>query len=189
MKKKLIILDRDGVINQDSEHYIKTPDEWRAIPGSLTAIKRLNDAGFIVTIATNQSGVNRGLLTLDTLHAIHAKMYQQLHDIDAHIDDLIFCPHAPSENCPCRKPKAGMMLTLMEKWKISPAHTWVIGDALRDVEAGQIAGCHVVLVLTGKGEKVIAHHRDELQGVPIYQDLAAAVDDLLKNNSALINQR
>ena len=183
MKKKLIILDRDGVINHDSEHYIKSPDEWQPIPNSLTAIKHLNDAGFIVTIATNQSGVNRGLLTLDTLHAIHAKMYQHLRQIHAHIDDLVFCPHAPDEECACRKPKAGMILTLMEKWKISPQHTWVIGDALRDVKAGQIAGCHVSLVLTGKGEKMFETHKEELKGVPIYSDLAAAVDELIKNNS------
>lgn len=179
MKKKMIILDRDGVINFDSDHYIKSPDEWRPIPSSLTAIKRLNDAGFIVTVATNQSGVNRGLLTLDTLHAIHAKMYRHLHDIGAHIDDLVFCPHAPEENCPCRKPKAGMMLTLLEKWKVSPQNTWVIGDAFRDLEAGQIAGCHVALVLTGKGAITIERHRDELKDIPIYPDLNAAVDDLL----------
>jgi len=180
MKKKLIILDRDGVINADSDHYIKTPDEWHAIPSSLTAIKHLNDAGFIVTIATNQSGVNRGLLSLDTLHAIHAKMYQALRDMHAHIDDLEFCPHDPSENCPCRKPKAGMMLKLLEKWQVRPQDAWVIGDALRDVIAGQTAGCHVALVLTGKGKKVIENHADELKGVPIYPDLAAAVDALLK---------
>lgn len=175
--KRLIILDRDGVINYDSKAFIKSPDEWIAIPGSLDAIVKLNQAGFVVCIATNQSGVGRGLFTLETLDKIHEKMLAQLTALGGHIDEIVFCPHTPEDNCPCRKPKPEMITRLLTQSKILPENTWVIGDAYRDLEAGQAARCHTLLVKTGKGKETLREH-PELKHV-CFADLNQAVEHLL----------
>ncbi len=176
---KLIILDRDGVVNFDSDAYIKSPDEWKPIPGSLSAIKQLNDAGFIVTIATNQSGVGRKYFSFDTLGQIHQKMHDELMAHQAHLDALVFCPHTPEDQCDCRKPQPGMLWELLEKFSMQPHQSVMVGDNFRDLEAAWAVGCEAVLVKTGKGEKTLASHADALKDTLIFNDLAAFVTYLL----------
>lgn len=181
----LIILDRDGVINQDSPHFIKTPEEWIPIPGSLEAITQLNRAGFKVAIATNQSGIGRGLYSLKTLDEIHQKMQDTLATLGGHIDLICFCPHHPEKECECRKPKAGLMFQIAEHFNIhlSQNNTFAIGDSLRDLQASNAAGCHSILVLTGNGKHTLNSLPAELKDTPIYPDLAHAVEALLFPNS------
>jgi D-glycero-D-manno-heptose 1,7-bisphosphate phosphatase len=175
---KLVILDRDGVINRDSDQFIKTPDEWRAIPGSLEAIARMNHAGFRVVIATNQSGVGRGLFEMSTLNAIHEKMHRALSQAGGHIDAVFFCPHTADSDCECRKPKTGMMKEIGVRFGVDLTGVPVIGDSLRDLLAAEACGAQPILVLTGKGEKTL---RDG--GFPkntvIFPDLAFAASALL----------
>ncbi|MBC7415051.1 MAG: D-glycero-beta-D-manno-heptose 1,7-bisphosphate 7-phosphatase [Herminiimonas sp.] len=175
---KLIILDRDGVLNVDSDAFIKTPQEWRPIPGSLEAVARLNQAGYRVVVATNQSGVARGLLSMATLNAIHQKMHEAAQTVGAHFDAVFFCPHASADNCDCRKPKAGMLHALAKRFQVNLKGVPTVGDSLRDLQAGFVAGCKPYLVLTGKGEKT----RDAgglPPGTTIHENLAAVVDLLL----------
>ena len=177
---KLIILDRDGVLNFDSDAFIKSPQEWRPIPGSLEAVARLNQAGYRVVVATNQSGVARGLFTMATLNAIHHKMHEAAQQAGAHFDAVFFCPHAHSDNCDCRKPKAGMLHALATRFELSLKGVPTVGDSLRDMQAGYVSGCKPYLVLTGKGEKT----RDAgglPPGTTIHENLAAVVDLLLKD--------
>lgn len=176
---KLIILDRDGVINFDSDRFIKCADEWRPIPGALEAMARLNQAGYRVVVCTNQSGLARGLFNTSALNAIHQKMHLAAQEVGAEIDAIFFCPHAASDNCDCRKPKAGMFHEIARRYDISLKGVPTIGDSLRDLQAGFICGCAPHLVLTGKGTKTQAE--DGLPpGTLIYPDLAAAVDSLLE---------
>ena len=148
---KLIILDRDGVINHDSDAYIKAPDEWRPIPGSLEAIARLVKAGYRVAVATNQSGVARGLFDLATLGSIHAKMHDAVAAAGGRIDAVFFCPHAADDRCSCRKPRPGMIEEILRRYGADARMVTVVGDSLRDLEAAAASGCRPVLVLTGKG--------------------------------------
>ena len=176
---KLIILDRDGVINFDSEAFIKSPGEWMPIPGALEAIARLNQAGYRVVVATNQSGLARGLLTMPTLNAIHQKMHHEAQLAGADIDAIFFCPHMEDDNCDCRKPKPGMMHAIAERFEISLKGVPAIGDSLRDLQAGFVVGCTPYLVLTGKGAKT--QQKGGLPpGTQIFPDLAAVVDHLLR---------
>ena len=170
---KLVILDRDGVINHDSDQYIKSPEEWKPIPGSLTAIARLNQAGYRVVVATNQSGIGRGLFETDTMIAIHDKMFKALAQVGGHIDAIFFCPHTNDDNCECRKPKPGMFRDIAARFNADLAGVPAIGDSLRDLQAAQAAGAQPVLVLTGKGRKIAddpALPPDTL----VFPDLAAA---------------
>lgn len=176
---KLIILDRDGVINYDSDAYIKSPAEWRAIPESLEAITRLNQAGYIVTIATNQSGVGRGYYSIETLDAIHKKMLSELSAVGGRIDKIVYCPHTPEDNCVCRKPKVGLLRQIAQDFNADLTQAWVIGDALRDLQAAFAVQAHAALVLTGKGESVLTKHVDNLKNIPVYANLARAVDAIL----------
>jgi D-glycero-D-manno-heptose 1,7-bisphosphate phosphatase len=175
---KLIILDRDGVINYDSDAFIKSPDEWIPIPGSLEAIARLNQAGYRVIVATNQSGIARGLFNIVTLNAIHQKMHNAAQLVGADIDAIFFCPHAADDNCDCRKPKPGMLQEIAERYDISLKGVPTVGDSLRDLQAGFVAGCTPYLVLTGKGEKTRA--KGGLPpGTTVHTALAAVVDQIL----------
>ena len=176
---KLIILDRDGVINQDSDDYIKSPDEFIPLPGSLEAIARLNQAGYRVAVATNQSGVARGLFDLDTLGRIHAKLGQGLATVGGHIDAIAFCPHGPDDGCDCRKPKPGLLNELADRLGISLEGVPVVGDSLRDLRAAHEVGAQPILVRTGKGERTLAAS-EGLDGIPVYADLAAVVEALLR---------
>lgn len=172
--KKLIILDRDGVINVDSEQFIKSPDEWKPIPGSLEAIARLNQWGWRVVVASNQSGVGRGLFGMDTLNAINEKMVKSLAQVGGRLDAIFFCPHAADSTCDCRKPKPGLFQQIADRFNVDLAGVPCVGDSLRDLQAGMALGCAPYLVLTGKGAKTRedpALPADTL----IFDDLAAVV--------------
>ena len=175
---KLIILDRDGVINFDSAQFIKSPDEWKPIPGSLAAIARLNQSGYRVVVATNQSGVGRGLFEMDTLNAIHEKMHKALAQAGGRIDAIFFCPHTSADNCACRKPKPGMLHEISKRFNTNLTDVPAIGDALRDLEAAVTVGAKPILVLTGKGKKT-AIDPELPTGTLVFPDLAAAVAHLL----------
>ena len=175
---KLIILDRDGVINEDSDDYIKSPEEWVPIPGSLEAIARLNLAGYQVVVLTNQSGIGRGLFDMHTLNAIHQKMYQHLNIVGGNIDAIFFCPHTPDDQCNCRKPAVGLFQQLEKRLNIKLQGIPAVGDSLRDIQSARAAGASPVLVRTGKGERTLADGKD-LQGVPVYANLAEYVNQLL----------
>ncbi|WP_456377770.1 D-glycero-beta-D-manno-heptose 1,7-bisphosphate 7-phosphatase [Thiolapillus sp.] len=174
-----IILDRDGVINADSDQFIKTPDEWQPIDGSLEAIARLKRAGYLVGIASNQSGIGRGLFDRDSLNAMHGKMQHLLAKLGSHVDLIAFCPHTAEERCACRKPRPGLYLQLARRWNTDLDGIPVIGDSLRDLQAAQAVNAHPILVRTGKGEKTV----EQLQGnkeIPVFDDLGQAVDQLLQ---------
>ncbi len=144
--KKIIILDRDGVINYDSLEYIKSPEEWIAIPGSLEAIAQLNRAGYHVFVATNQSGVGRRYYDVAMLDMIHEKMLAELAEVGGHIDEIFFCPHLPTDNCECRKPKPGLLYQLRDKYQINLADAFFIGDKASDIDAARAAGCKPILI-------------------------------------------
>ena len=177
-RRAAIVLDRDGVINHDSDQFIKSPDEWRPIPGSLEAIARLNHAGYRVVVATNQSGVGRGLFDFATLNAIHDKMHRALAQAGGRVDAVFFCPHTADSRCECRKPKPGMLQEIGVRFNVAMAGVPCVGDGLRDLQAAETVGAQPMLVLTGKGEKTL---RDG--GFPkntvIFPDLAFAASALL----------
>lgn len=176
---KLIILDRDGVINSDSDLFIKSPAEWLPLPGSLEAIARLNQAGYRVVVATNQSGVGRGLFDMTTLNAIHDKMHKAAALAGARIDAVFFCPHTADSHCHCRKPKSGMFEEIAARFNTSLEGVPAVGDSLRDLQAGVPMGTKPYLVLTGKGAKTQA-----AGGLPedtqVFANLSAVVAELLK---------
>jgi len=172
---RLVILDRDGVINQESDAYIKTPEEWIPLPGSLAAIARLNKAGFTVAVASNQAGLARGLFDLKTLDAIHARMHSELAKVGGKIDRIFYCPHKPEDNCDCRKPKPGLLYQIRDHYQVPLKDLPFIGDAGRDVAAAQSAGARSIMVLTGRGREALL----ALPHVEHYPDLAAAADKLI----------
>lgn len=176
---KLIVLDRDGVINFDSDQFIKNPDEWKPIPGSLEAIARLNQAGYRVVVATNQSGIGRGLFDMATLNAIHDKMHKSALAAGARIDAVFFCPHTNQSNCACRKPKSGMLEEIAARFGLGDlSGVPVVGDALRDLQAAAGVNGTPYLVLTGKGEKTrLAGSLPE--ATRIFPDLAAVAATLI----------
>ena len=178
---KLVILDRDGVINEDSDEYIKTADEWIPLPGSLEAIARLNHASILVTVATNQSGIGRGLFTADDLNQMHAKFQRSLARIGGHVDGVFFCPHAPDAGCECRKPAPGLLRSISLRFGLPLNDVPVIGDSKRDVDAAIAAKAMPMLVRTGKGRRTEAEY-PELADLPWFDDLAEAVDHLLDGN-------
>jgi D-glycero-D-manno-heptose 1,7-bisphosphate phosphatase len=182
--KKFIILDRDGVINHDSDEYIKSPQEWKPIKGSLEAIASLNHAGFRVAVATNQSGVARKLFNMDTLVDIHNKMHKLVGEVGGHIDAIAFCPHAPRDDCDCRKPKPGMLIDLAKRFNADLSDLYIIGDSLRDLQAAAAVNAKPILVRTGKGEHVVSILEESgLGNVPVFDDLAAATDYLVDANN------
>jgi D-glycero-D-manno-heptose 1,7-bisphosphate phosphatase len=175
---KLVILDRDGVINQDSDQFIKNTSEWKQIPGSLAAIAKLNHAGYRVVVASNQSGIGRGLFDMGALNAINDKMYRALAQVGGRIDALFYCPHAAEANCECRKPKPGMFIDIAQRFNVDLAGVPSIGDSLRDLQAAAAAGAQPMLVLTGKGAKTEAAGGLP-EGTPIFADLAEAVRNIV----------
>ncbi|SOD40750.1 D-glycero-beta-D-manno-heptose 1,7-bisphosphate 7-phosphatase [Nitrosovibrio sp. Nv4] len=174
---KLVILDRDGVINYDSAAFIKTPDEWKPIPGSLEAIAHLTQAGYRVVVATNQSGIGRGLLDMVALNAINDKMCKAVIQAGGRIDAMFFCPHANADNCDCRKPATGMFKEIADRFGVELKGVPAIGDSMRDLQAAAAVAAIPVLVLTGKGKKTKAEG-----GLPentkVFSNLSAAVDAL-----------
>jgi D-glycero-D-manno-heptose 1,7-bisphosphate phosphatase len=176
---KLVILDRDGVINYDSEAFIKSPEEWKPIPGSLEAIAHFTQAGYRVVVATNQSGIGRGLLDMGTLNAINDKMYKAAIQAGGRIDAMFFCPHTNSDNCDCRKPATGMFKEISERFGLGLTGVPAIGDSLRDLQAAAAVDALPVLVLTGKG-KVTQLEEQLPPNTRIFPDLAAAADALAR---------
>ena len=181
---KLIILDRDGVINQDSDNFIKSPDEFIPIAGSLEAIAKLNQAGYTVTVATNQSGIHRGLFSLEILNSMHDKLRHLLKEANGHVDEILFCPHGPDDGCDCRKPKAGMLSQIAKRFDAELKGVPAVGDSLRDLEAALAVGAQPILVKTGKGPRTIKaiaelNNDSKLSSVPVYDNLSDYVDRLL----------
>lgn len=174
---KLVILDRDGTINEDRDDSVKAPDEWVPMPGALEAIARLNHAGWHTVIATNQSGLARGLFDMATLNAIHARMNRELAAVGGRIDAVFFCPHGPDEGCRCRKPLPGLFETIAERYGMDLREAHLVGDSLRDLQAGVAVGCRPHLVRTGKGAGLDAAQLGELlrevPGARVHADLAA----------------
>jgi D-glycero-D-manno-heptose 1,7-bisphosphate phosphatase len=178
-----IILDRDGVINFDSAHYIKSPDEWLPIPNSLEAVAALNRAGFRVIVATNQSGVARGYYDLETLSDIHEKMMRELAAVGGYVEEIFYCPHHPEEGCHSRKPKPGMIEAIQQKYGMSLTDTFFVGDSYADIGAAQAAGCKPLLVLTGNGHKTLENY-PEFAVIPQFSDLHAAVEYVISQQTS-----
>ena len=181
---KLIILDRDGTINEDRDDYVKSPDEWVPIPGALEAIARLNHAGWHTVVATNQSGLGRGTFDMTTLNAMHTKMNQLLAKQGGRIDAVFFCPHAPSDACRCRKPMPGLFEQIGERFGVDLTDVPVVGDTRRDLQAGVAVGCQPHLVRTGKAARLNADEITELcnavPGTMVHADLAAFAEHLIQ---------
>ncbi len=181
---KLVILDRDGVINRDSANFIKSPNEWLALPGSLEAIALLNQSGYRVTVVTNQSGISRGLFDMATLNSIHEKMNRELAVLGGRIDAIFYCPHAADEHCRCRKPDVAMLEDIAKRFAVELQGVPAVGDALRDLQAFAAVGCQPILVLSGKGEATLAASKANAdQALPantwVCADLAAAVQRII----------
>lgn len=174
----LIILDRDGVINHDSDDFIKNSAEWEPIEGSLEAIARLNYAGYRVVVITNQSGIARGLFDVETLNRIHSKMRRMLAQVGGRIEAIMFCPHGPEDDCKCRKPHNGSFEDLAQRLRINLDNVPAVGDSLRDIQAAMESNARPILVKTGKGEQTLANGIPD--GVEVYDDLAAVVTALLE---------
>ena len=178
---KLIILDRDGVINYDSDNYIKSVEEFIPLPGSLEAIALLNKSGYTVAVATNQSGIARGYYDVDTLNAMHQKLANELKRVGGRVDYIAFCPHGPDDNCNCRKPLTGLLEEIATHFNTEFTGVPVVGDSLRDLQSAQAVGASPILVKTGKGERTIAKGQG-IANIPVFADLAAAVNNLIKEN-------
>lgn len=176
---KLLILDRDGVINYDSNAYIKSVDEWIPLPGSIEAIAQLSKAGWTVAIATNQSGIARGYYDIATLDAMHARLRTLVAEQGGEVGLVVYCPHGPDEGCDCRKPKPGMLKIIAEHYKVPLAGIWFVGDSLGDLEAAKAVDSQPVLVKSGKGEKTQAKNLPV--GTLIFDDLAAVAAELINN--------
>lgn len=181
MPLKLIILDRDGVINEDSDAFIKSPDEFIPISQSLEAITQFKQQGLMVAIASNQSGIARGLFSLDTLNAMHAKLTKLLAEKSARIDYIAICPHGTDDHCNCRKPKPGLLIEICKALKIDTKDALFIGDSYRDYEAARALNMPFALVKTGKGTKTLAKHPELGALVPVYDDLYQASTILICN--------
>jgi len=184
---KLVILDRDGTINVDSDEFIKSPQEWTPLPGALEAIARLNRAGWHCVIASNQSGLGRGLFDVASLNAMHAKMHKLLAGLGGRIDAVFYCPHTADEGCLCRKPLPGLFEQIGERFGTELRGTPVVGDGLRDLQAGVLAGCEPHLVLTGKGAIYRGRPLPEIfpAGTRVHEDLGAFADDLIARQTLL----
>jgi D-glycero-D-manno-heptose 1,7-bisphosphate phosphatase len=181
---KLIILDRDGVINQDSDDYVKSLEEWIPLEGSCEAIADLSKAGYTIAVATNQSGLARGFFTLDDLETMHGRMNALVEEAGGEIATIKYCPHGPDDACECRKPLPGLINQIEAELGISANGAYFIGDSLRDLQAGLSKGCKPVLVMTGKGEKTLlkmltTEVDTQIKQAPVYTDLAHFARKLL----------
>ncbi|MCB2253517.1 D-glycero-beta-D-manno-heptose 1,7-bisphosphate 7-phosphatase [Pseudomonas chlororaphis] len=179
MTLKLLILDRDGVINHDSDAYIKSVEEWIPLPGSVEAIAQLSKAGWTVAVATNQSGIARGYYDVATLEAMHQRLRALVAEQGGELGLIVYCPHGPDEGCACRKPKPGMLQTIAQHYRVDLAGCWFVGDSLGDLEAAKAVDSQPVLVKTGKGEKTLG--KPLPAGTLIFDDLAAVAAELIHN--------
>ncbi|WP_298835274.1 D-glycero-beta-D-manno-heptose 1,7-bisphosphate 7-phosphatase [uncultured Piscinibacter sp.] len=187
---KLVILDRDGTINEDRDDYVKSPEEWVPIPGALEAIARLNHNGWHTVVATNQSGIGRGLFDMATLNAMHLKMHQMLAKHGGRIDAVFFCPHTPEDHCDCRKPQPGLFRQIGERFAVDLTEVQVVGDVLRDLQAGVEVGCEPHLVRTGKaapermGDAQLAALCAQIPGTRVHASLDAFAEWLIARDRA-----
>lgn len=181
---KIIILDRDGVINEDSDSFIKTVEECHLIPGVVEAISRLSNGGYRLFIASNQSGIARGLLDEFALANIHQYISSMIEDGGGFIEGIVYCPHGPHDNCDCRKPKPGLLEKIGTEFDVELKGSPFVGDSLRDLIAAQAAGCEPVLVLTGKGQRTLSHGLPSgLGDLRVYKNLAEFADAQLKTDN------
>ena len=189
---KLVVLDRDGTINEDRDDFVKSADEWVPLPGALEAIARLNQAGWHTVIATNQSGIGRGLFDMAAVNAMHVKMNQLLHRLGGRVDAVFFCPHSPQDGCACRKPLPGLFTQIAERYGVDLSDVPAVGDSARDLRAAVAAGCRPHLVRTGKlarvGDDAVAHLKAELPGMQVHADLAAFAEALVQSERTLRGQ-
>ena len=176
---KLLMLDRDGVINYDSDAYIKSVEEWTPLPGSVEAIAQLSKAGWTVAVATNQSGIARGYYDIATLDAMHQRLRALVAEQGGELGLIVYCPHSPDEGCDCRKPKPGLLKTIAAHYQVELARVWFVGDSISDLEAAKAVDCQPVLVKTGKGEKTLG--KTLPVGTLIFDDLAAIAAELIHN--------
>ena len=185
---KLVIVDRDGTINEDRDDYVKSADEWVPMPGALEAVARLNHAGWHVVVATNQSGLGRGLYDMETLNSMHRKMHDGLARLGGRIDAVFFCPHAPEDACRCRKPLPGLFEEIADRYGLDLAGVPSVGDTLRDLQAATAVGCEPHFVRTGKGAELddagLQGIREQIPGVTIHDDLGAFADWLVTRDEA-----
>lgn len=180
---KLIILDRDGVINQDRDDFVKSVNEWVPIEGSMDAIAFLTEAGYNIAVATNQSGLARKYFTLQDLTEMHDRMHRLVIQAGGSIDGIWFCPHLADDQCGCRKPKPGMIRDILDRFNADAAETWMVGDSLRDLQAMAAVGGKTALVLTGKGKKTLQEKEAELpENTQIFDDLLAFSQYIMKEN-------
>lgn len=185
--QRLVILDRDGVINEDSDAYIKSPEEWQPIAGSIAAIAALSKAGFRIAVATNQSGLARGYFDDITLANMHSLMLALVEEQGGHIDAVVYCPHGPDAGCRCRKPAPGLLEQIGVELDLPIAGAWYVGDSSKDLELGLAMQCKPILVRTGKGKETEARLTSEQRGIPVVDDLAAAVRLILEHNSVSVD--
>lgn len=176
----LVVLDRDGVINRDSTEFVKSPTEWVPIPGSIDAIAALDKAGYTVAVASNQSGLGRGLFDRSALRAMHRKLRKLVANAGGRVDRIVVCPHHPDDGCACRKPEPGLLYRLSRHYRIDLAGIPMVGDSLRDLEAAARVGARPILVRTGNGRKTERMLRGSLVDIDVFDDLAAAADSLVK---------
>ncbi|MEH6589338.1 MAG: D-glycero-beta-D-manno-heptose 1,7-bisphosphate 7-phosphatase [Halioglobus sp.] len=183
----LIFLDRDGVINEDSDDYIRSLEDWIPLPGSIEAIAKLSLAGFTVAIVTNQSGLGRGYFELEDLEGIHDRLCQLVEAQHGSIAGIFYCPHLPDADCSCRKPGIGLLKAATHELQMDPAGAYMVGDSLKDLQAAQRFNCRPILVKTGKGMGTLERINSdspgvtEPQNIPVYADLAAATEAILSN--------
>ena len=185
---KLVILGRDGILNDFRDDHVKAPDEWFPIPGALEAVARLNHAGWHTVVATNQSGIGRGMIDMAAVNAVHAHMYKSLMAVGGRVDAVFFCPHTPEDNCDCRKPKPGLMHDIAKRYGIELTHVPMVADTLRDLQAAAAAGCEPHLVLSGRaaglGPDEVQGILDQVPGSRVHDDLPAFAEHLLMRHAA-----
>jgi D-glycero-D-manno-heptose 1,7-bisphosphate phosphatase len=179
----LVILGRDGILNEFREGHVTAPEEWVPVPGALEAVARLNHAGWHAVVATNQSGIGRGMIDMSAVNAVHARMHQKLQIQGGRIDAVFFCPHTPEDQCDCRKPKPGLLQDIGRRYGIALQNVPVVGDTLRDLQAAIAAGCEPHLVLSGRasglGGEALQQLLDQAPGAQVHANLGAFVDFLL----------
>ena len=182
----LVILDRDGVINEDSDAYVKSVEEWKPIAGSIEAIAALRESGYEVAVATNQSGIARGYYSIEVLDAMHEKLRGLLLKMGSEVGPIVYCPHGPDDDCNCRKPKPGLLRQISEHYQFDLSGAYMVGDSLRDLQAGAAAGCQCVLVKTGKGEqtwkKIVAGESGDWPDLLIFDSLSEFAKSLVRGS-------
>ncbi|MDP3083990.1 MAG: D-glycero-beta-D-manno-heptose 1,7-bisphosphate 7-phosphatase [Rubrivivax sp.] len=185
---KLIILGRDGILNEYRDDHVKAPEEWQSVPGAMEAVARLNHAGWHAVVATNQAGIGRGMIDMAAINAVHAHMIQELMNQGARIDAVFFCPHTPEERCDCRKPLPGMLLEIGRRYGADLGQVPMVGDTLRDLQAAQAAGCEPHLVLSGRaaalGDEQLQQLMAQVPATRVHADLAAFADFVLRRDHA-----